>query len=70
MTQTEAAADIQDAALDLMIVGEIMQALGENGSDPGDTERVTATHVKWLGRSVSDLAARMQRATEGLLPDA
>lgn len=63
---TQAEADIHDGIVDLMIIGEIMQSLGENGSDPGDSDRVTATHVKWLGRAVSDLAARMQRAAEKL----
>jgi hypothetical protein len=65
---TQAKADIGDGILDLMIIGEIMQTLGVNGSDPEDSDRVTAPHVKWLGRSVSDLAARMQRAVEKLRP--
>ena len=47
----------RQAVVDLMVIGEIMQAIGTNGSDPADSDQVPSSHVEWLGKQVSDLAA-------------
>lgn len=56
------------AIVDIMVVAEIMQALGREGSDPEDGDRVTATHVEWLGRCLSNLAGDAEAALSEMGP--
>ena len=50
------------AIIDLMVIGEILERLGLTGGSAEDGENVTATHVEWLGRCVSETAGRANAA--------
>ena len=53
---TDPAQEIRATIIDLMSAGEILEALGKNGSHPSDADVVPGPHVEWLGRRVSDIA--------------
>ena len=50
-----------------MVIGEALQALGQSGTTE-DGENVTATHVEWFGKQVSDLAGSIEGALRKMAP--
>ena len=64
---TDPAQEIRATIIDLMSAGEILEALGKNGSHPSDADVVPGPHVDWLGRRVSDIAGRLQSAMDKLV---
>ena len=50
-----------------MVIGEVLQALGKNGSVE-DGETVPASHVEWFGRHISDLAGSIEGALRKMAP--